>query len=172
MNEQLQQAIEEAQQLPIHTQDAIAARIWRVIEEQEWKAIVSQPHVQQHLHELGRQALGEKRETEEDGLLIKSKRTKGFEKLFARIPAQVQQEARDAWTLFRDGSPSSLQFRCIHQRDPIYSIRISKSYRAVGWYEDGVVRWFWIGSYEDYNHIGQVPDQRGGSDERATETRS
>jgi hypothetical protein len=69
MNEQLKHAFEAAQQLPDQAQAAIAARILEEIEEQEWEAIVSQPHVRQRLRELGRQALEEDSagETEEGG---------------------------------------------------------------------------------------------------------
>jgi hypothetical protein len=68
MTEQLQQAIEALQRLPADAQNAIARRILEEIEEQEWDAIVSKPHVQAHLHELGRQALEEERAGEnEDG---------------------------------------------------------------------------------------------------------
>ena len=61
MTEQLQHAIEVLQRLPADAQDAIAARILEEIEEQEWDAIVSQPHVRANLRELGRQALEEDR---------------------------------------------------------------------------------------------------------------
>lgn len=59
MTEQLQQAIEALQRLPADAQNVIAERILEEIEEQEWNAIVSKPHVQARLRELGRQALKE-----------------------------------------------------------------------------------------------------------------
>lgn len=59
MTEQLQLAIEALRRLPDDAQDAIAARILEEIEEQEWDAIVSKPHVRARLRELGRQALEE-----------------------------------------------------------------------------------------------------------------
>lgn len=57
------------QRLPDDAQNAIATRILEEIEEQEWDAIVSNPHVQKRLRELGRQALEEDwaGETEEGG---------------------------------------------------------------------------------------------------------
>ena len=69
MTEQLQQAIEALQLLPSDAQNVIAERILEEIEEQEWNAIVSKPHVQARLRELGRQALKEDEagETEEGG---------------------------------------------------------------------------------------------------------
>jgi len=59
MTEQLQQAIEALQRLPDDAQNVIAERILEEIEEQEWNAIVSKPHVQARLRELGRQAFKE-----------------------------------------------------------------------------------------------------------------
>jgi len=69
MTEQLQQAIEALQRLPSAAQNTIAVRILEEIEEQEWDAIVSKPHVQARLRELGRQALAEDEagETEDGG---------------------------------------------------------------------------------------------------------
>jgi hypothetical protein len=85
---------------------------------------------------------------------VRNKRTKQFHKLFARLPLQVQEDAIEAYKLFHaDPYHPSLHFKQIDPRDPIYSVRISRSYRAVGWYEDGVIRWYWIGSHEDYNNL-------------------
>ena len=72
---------------------------------------------------------------------MKSRRTKQFHKLFARLPLGVQQEAIEAYQLFRSNPyHSSLQFKQIDPQDPIYSVRIGRKYRAVGWYENGVIR--------------------------------
>ena len=59
MIERLREAIEALQRLPVDAQNVIAERILEEIEEQEWSAIVSKPHVQVRLRELGRQALKE-----------------------------------------------------------------------------------------------------------------
>ncbi|GAC1354983.1 MAG: hypothetical protein NVS4B11_24900 [Ktedonobacteraceae bacterium] len=69
MTEQLQEAIEALQRLPADAQNTIAERILEEIEEREWDAIVSKPHIQARLRELGRQALEEDEagETEEGG---------------------------------------------------------------------------------------------------------
>ena len=41
----------------------------------------------------------------------------------------------------------------VHPTLPIYSARVSKSYRAVGMRnEDGIV-WFWIGTHTDYDKL-------------------
>ena len=68
MTEQLRHAIEAMQRLPDEAQNAIAARIWEEIEEQEWDAIVSKPRVQTRLRELARQALEEDKAGQTDGI--------------------------------------------------------------------------------------------------------
>ena len=85
---------------------------------------------------------------------MKSRRTKDFKKLFARLPKRVQKDAEEAYALFsKDPYHRSLQFKRIDDQDPIYSARIGLHYRTVGWYEDGIIRWYWIGTHADYDHL-------------------
>ncbi len=72
MTEQLQQAFERAQQLPDAAQNVLAERILEAIEEQEWEAIVSKPHVQQKLLKLVEEAWQEYEagEAEEGGFAV------------------------------------------------------------------------------------------------------
>ncbi len=85
---------------------------------------------------------------------MRCRRTKEFKKLFAKLPAEIQKEARASYILFsKNPYHPSLQFKRIDKQDPIYSARVGLHYRAVGWYEDGLIRWFWIGSHADYDHL-------------------
>jgi hypothetical protein len=78
---------------------------------------------------------------------LKSRTTKGFRKLFAELPKQVQEQTRAAYRQFKeDPSYPSLRFKKVHLELPIYSARISKSYRAVGQLDGDTVIWFWVGS--------------------------
>ncbi len=64
---------------------------------------------------------------------MKSKRTKQFKKLFAQLPSHAQEQAREAYKLFKQNPyHPSLHFKRIDPQEPIYSARISRSYRAVG----------------------------------------
>ncbi|MEP0772242.1 hypothetical protein NDA06_23485 [Trichocoleus sp. ST-U1] len=64
---------------------------------------------------------------------MKSRTTSQFRKAFATISQQVQQQARDAYRQFKqDPWHPSLRFKQVHPTLPIYSARVSKSYRAVG----------------------------------------
>jgi hypothetical protein len=42
------------------------------------------------------------------------------------------------------------RFKQVHSSEPIYSVRISLNYRAVGVIEGDVIIWYWIGSHADY----------------------
>ncbi len=73
ITEQLKHAIEEAQRLPEAEQNAIAARLLDEIEEREWDAIVSQPHVQNALARMADEVLAlPDEELEEGGFAIEA----------------------------------------------------------------------------------------------------
>mgnify|MGYP002777422509 CR=1 FL=1 len=85
---------------------------------------------------------------------MKSRTTEQFRRAFADLPEQVQQKTREAYRLFKqDPSHPSLRFKKIHPELPIYSARISKSYRAVGQLEGDTVIWFWVGSHAEYDRL-------------------
>jgi len=53
--------------------------------------------------------------------------------MFAELPAEVQRQARRAYRIFRQNpNQPSLRFKPIHPTRPIYSVRVSPDYRAVG----------------------------------------
>ena len=80
-----------------------------------------------------------------------SRTTERFRKAFAVLPEQVQRQARDAYKQFKqDPFYPSLNFKRVHSTRPVYSVRISIEYRAVGIQDENGVIWFWIGSHDDY----------------------
>lgn len=83
-----------------------------------------------------------------------SRTTGGFWKLYALLPEQVQRRARAAYQRFQqDSSHPGLQFKKVHEHEPIYAARISRDYRAVGVKTDNEIVWFWIGSHADYDNL-------------------
>ncbi|MEJ7680003.1 MAG: hypothetical protein WKG06_19525 [Segetibacter sp.] len=46
-----------------------------------------------------------------------------------------------------------LHFKQVHHQQPIYSVRVGLSYRALGIKQEETMIWFWIGSHEDYNKL-------------------
>lgn len=88
------------------------------------------------------------------GGILKSRTTTQFRKAFAELPIQVQKQAREAYLQFKsDPTYPSLHFKKVHQSLPIYSVRINKSYRAVGQMDKDTVIWFWIGSHTEYENL-------------------
>lgn len=85
---------------------------------------------------------------------MKSRTTDKFRRAFADLPKQVQQQTREAYRQFKqDPNHPSLRFKKIHPELPIYSARISKSYRAVGQLDGDTVIWFWVGSHAEYDRL-------------------
>jgi mRNA-degrading endonuclease RelE of RelBE toxin-antitoxin system len=59
--------------------------------------------------------------------------TKRFRKLLTELPKEVQKQAKEAYTDFKnDPYHPGLHFKRVHSTRPIYSARISIDYRAVG----------------------------------------
>ena len=49
------------------------------------------------------------------------------------MPPETQALARKAYRLFRENPRHpSLRFKKVHDREPIYSVRVTLAYRAVG----------------------------------------
>jgi len=85
---------------------------------------------------------------------MKSQTTRGFRELLSRLPPSVQESAKQAYALFRQNpNHPSLHFKKVHAEREIYSVRITKGYRALGAQEGDAIVWFWIGSHDDYERL-------------------
>ena len=74
---------------------------------------------------------------------MKSIRTRQFHKLFEQLRVHVQKQAREAYQLFKQNPyHPGLHFKRIDSQEPIYSVRVSLGYRAVGRYEGDTIIWF------------------------------
>ena len=53
------------------------------------------------------------------------------------------------------GTPNhpSLNFKRVGRRHPVYSVRVSAGYRALGVMEQNDIIWFWIGSHQEYDRL-------------------
>ena len=77
-----------------------------------------------------------------------------FRKIFAELPKQIQQQAREAYKQFaKDPFYPGLHFKQVHPTKPIYSVRINIDYRAVGIQSEDEIIWFWIGSHGEYDKL-------------------
>ena len=85
---------------------------------------------------------------------MKSIRTKEFHELFARLPRDVQKQAINTYRIFKaNPDHPSLRFKCVNKEKSWYSVRVNKSYRAVGMWEEDTIFWFFIGTHSDYDHL-------------------
>jgi hypothetical protein len=85
---------------------------------------------------------------------VKSRTTAQFRKMLADLSGQVKEKTREAYRQFKkDPSYPSLRFKKVHPQLPIYSVRISRDYRAVGQLDEDTVIWFWVGSHAEYDKL-------------------
>jgi mRNA-degrading endonuclease RelE of RelBE toxin-antitoxin system len=85
---------------------------------------------------------------------VKSVITKSFRALLSELPINIQEKANDAYLQFQQNpNHPSLRFKKVHSALPIYSVRITKNYRAVGQLDGDAVIWFWIGSHKEYDRL-------------------
>ena len=85
---------------------------------------------------------------------MKSVTTTKFRKAFDNLPEEIQQRARNIYNVWKqDPYHTSLHFKKVHQHQPIFSVRVGLSYRALGVKEGDTMIWFWIGSHEEYNKL-------------------
>ncbi len=85
---------------------------------------------------------------------MNSRITSQFRQTFGSLPENVREQTREAYRQFKqDSNHPSLRFKKVHPELPIYSARVSKSYRAVGQLEGDTVIWFWVGSHTEYDRL-------------------
>jgi len=85
---------------------------------------------------------------------VNSRTTKQFRKQLARLPRDVQKQAKKAYKLFKKNPyDSSLHFKCIDPQESLWSARVGYQYRVVGVREGDTILWYFIGSHADYDHL-------------------
>jgi len=85
---------------------------------------------------------------------MKSSVTKEFRKRLDALPMETQEQADRAYALWQDDPyHSSLEFKRVSRRQPIYSVRVGIGYRSLGLLEDDHIFWFWVGSHAEYDQL-------------------
>jgi len=85
---------------------------------------------------------------------VTSRTTPRFWAAFNALPPNVQSQARKAYRIFAENPQHpSLQFKRVHDREPIYSVRVTGGYRALGRLDGDLVLWFWIGGHAEYDRL-------------------
>ena len=79
---------------------------------------------------------------------------KSFWDAYRRLPIHVQRQARESYRFFASNTNHpSLDFKRVSQRRPVYSVRVSTDYRALGVLDGGEIVWFWIGPHHEYDRL-------------------
>ena len=78
-----------------------------------------------------------------------------FRRDFDRLPEDIRERAREAYRKFAaDPSSPGLHFKKLNSDPPLWSVRISDSYRAVGVRKtDDEIIWFFIGTHAEYDRL-------------------
>jgi hypothetical protein len=70
---------------------------------------------------------------------------------YSQLPRELQNLADKNYRLLKDNSRHpSLHFKKVGE---LWSVRIGKDFRALGFDEDEGIVWFWIGAHEEYDKI-------------------
>ena len=85
---------------------------------------------------------------------MRSYTRQSFWDAYRLLPVHVKRQARSAYRFF-EANPNhpSLDFKRVSRRRPVYSARVSGSYRAVGVMSEGAIVWFWIGHHDEYDRL-------------------
>ncbi|MGH8706934.1 MAG: hypothetical protein ACREVD_02605 [Burkholderiales bacterium] len=85
---------------------------------------------------------------------MRSRTNERFRKAFESLPGDVQRRAREAYARWQvNPAHPALQYKKVHATQPIYSVRITRDWRAVGVAQGQEMIWFWIGSHADYEGL-------------------
>ena len=82
---------------------------------------------------------------------MKSQTLPSFWDNYKLLTEKNRRSARKAYRLWKENPfHPSLRFKCINSEENIWSVRINRSYRAIGILDSDIVTWFWIGNHDDY----------------------
>jgi hypothetical protein len=85
---------------------------------------------------------------------MNSRTTRRFRELYAGLPNHIQQQAREAYRLFRqDPHHPGLHFKKVLDDPVTFSARVGIGYRAVAALDGDTWVWFWIGSHAEYDKL-------------------
>ena len=85
---------------------------------------------------------------------MKSATLPSFWSAYAHLDERVKRSARKTHRLWVDNPfHPSLNFECIKREENVWSVRVTRSYRAIGILEDDTVTWFWIGGHDAYERF-------------------
>lgn len=85
---------------------------------------------------------------------MKSEVLPSFWTEYYKIGSELRQQIRKAYQLWSENPfHPSLHFKCINNQEDIWSVRVTRGYRALGFKDADTITWFWIGSHDDYERF-------------------
>jgi hypothetical protein len=85
---------------------------------------------------------------------MKSAVLPSFWAAYDMLNADVKHSARKAYRLWVENPfHPSLYFKCVNREENVWSVRITRGYRALGILDGDTVTWFWIGSHDEYERF-------------------
>jgi len=82
---------------------------------------------------------------------MKSSTLPSFWEEYHSLPLEIRRAARKAYHLWSNNLfHPSLHFKCINRDEEIWSVRITRNYRAIGILQGDEITWFWIVIHDNY----------------------
>lgn len=82
---------------------------------------------------------------------MKSQTSPEFWKEYSKLNSNLKKAAQKAYFIWHNNHfHPSLRFKCINHKENIWSVRVSKGYRALCVIVNDTAVWFWIGKHDDY----------------------
>jgi hypothetical protein len=85
---------------------------------------------------------------------MKSLALPSFWEGYRSLDPSLQPRVRKAYELWL-GNPfhPSLRFKCINREENIWSVRLTRGYRATGVVDGDTITWFWVGGHDAYERF-------------------
>jgi len=82
---------------------------------------------------------------------MNSHTTKSFRDALKALSGEARKQAREAYEQFQDNPFSpGLNFEEVNARKHIWSVRITRTIRALGIRDHDEITWYWIGTHREY----------------------
>jgi hypothetical protein len=85
---------------------------------------------------------------------MKSLTLPSFWENYWRLDESMRRKARKTYVIWSQNPfHPSLHFKCINQAEDVWSVRITRGFRALGIMDGDTVTWFWVGNHDNYERF-------------------
>jgi len=86
---------------------------------------------------------------------LKSLTRPSFWRAYDELPNETQHDIANAYSMWSINPRSAaVQFKQVGtSQPPLYSLRVTLKYRALGVVEDDVITWLWVGKHTDADQL-------------------